>query len=468
MTTTRTFESAVLQKLIAWASESYEKSIGQPALPHIIVVLNATDLAIDANQWDVTEATHKFLTDVETSIERIPALQAQLAYWRLAARSIKTTKDLLECFYSSITIVRIPAKGRYMIMEEQVAKFYSQIVDKCSQSHYAKRKAHMLSNSDDLQLYLQLAFDHFSQNLDDPFDFVKVALKINPIPSDFSGNILRLAVAIKDHYPMRKVADIFERLSPIVASCIILDIHRHRRLGKQKIPCTVMDWSTELPILHELEDMRNSIYITTTLTTRRAGTPKQLFEDYYMSYCEQAFAYFCDCHWPCEFEKCGTCCANFFSSHGKGHQDAKGKILAKGAYKSSFSYGEEFWRWTLWLEYDIKRLQGSKYNAKPSLKGKETPATLHLENIKKFYNGMGSANNFQSHYTCFCCLREISLHPLSCGHTLCSPCVRSYGVPNGKMSMVMLSCPICQAQNHDSLIKFMPPLAGQRILCLDG
>ena len=221
----------MLRKLIAWASASYEKSLGQPALPHIIIVLNATDLAIDASQWDVKEATQKFLSDVETSIERIPALQAQLEFWRAKGCPIRTTKDLLECYYSSVTVVRIPTKGRYMLIDKQVAKLHTEIVVRCSQSHHKKRKVRMLSNSEDLQLYLQLAFDHFSLNLDEPFNFVKVALKVNPIPSDFGGNILKLAVAIKDHHPSWKVAKIFEHLSLMVASCIMLDIHRHRRLG---------------------------------------------------------------------------------------------------------------------------------------------------------------------------------------------------------------------------------------------
>lgn len=221
----------MLRKLIAWASASFEKSLGQPALPHLIIVLNATDLAIDASQWDVREATQKFLSDVETSIERIPAFQAQLEFWRAKGCPIRTTKDLLECYYSSVTVIRIPTKGRYMLIDKQVAKLRTEIVIRCSQSHHKKRKVRMLSNSEDLQLYLQLAFDHFSLNLDEPFNFVKVALKVNPIPSDFGGNILKLAVAIKDHHPLWKVAEVFEHLSLMVASCIMLDIHRHRRLG---------------------------------------------------------------------------------------------------------------------------------------------------------------------------------------------------------------------------------------------
>ena len=118
-----------------------------------------------------------------------------------------------------------------MLIDEQVAKLHTEIVVKCSLSHNTKRKVRMLSNSEDLQLYLQLAFDHFSLNLDEPFDFVKVALKVNPIPSDFGGNILKLAVAIKDQHPSWNVAQIFEHLSLMVASCIMLDIYRQRRLG---------------------------------------------------------------------------------------------------------------------------------------------------------------------------------------------------------------------------------------------
>lgn len=221
----------MLTKLIGWASASLEKSLGQPTLPHVIIVLNATELDIDASQWDISKATQKLLSDVEESIERIPALQTQLGNWRAKGHSIKTTKDFLECYYSSISVVRIPAKGRYMLMDEQVRKLHTEIFVKCEKSQYVKRKVRMLSNSEDLQLYLQLAFDHFSRNLDEPFNFVEVALKINPIPSDFRGNIVKLAVAIRDYRLSWSIKQIFDALTLMVASCIMLDIHRNRRLG---------------------------------------------------------------------------------------------------------------------------------------------------------------------------------------------------------------------------------------------
>lgn len=183
--------------------------------------------------------------------------------------------------------------------------------------------------------------------------------------------------------------------------------------------------------------------IPVTLTITRVGTPKQLLENYYMIYYEQAFAYFCNRHWPCKFMKRGSRCANPSSGQAKGHQNTKGRILAKGAYDPSFSYGDDLWTWNLRLECAINSIQMSGDDAEPSLKVKKSLATLHLQNIKTFYEKIGSATNFQSHCTCFCCLREVPVHPLACGHILCSPCACSYGVPKGREFMEMLSCPIC-------------------------
>lgn len=91
----------------------------------------------------------------------------------------------------------------------------------------------MLLNSDEMQPYLQHAFDHFCGDLDIPFDFVQASFANNPIPSDFGGNILKLAINIMEVWKDRLDGPaIFRELSYIVASCIMLDSVRHRTLGK--------------------------------------------------------------------------------------------------------------------------------------------------------------------------------------------------------------------------------------------
>jgi hypothetical protein len=231
----RTFESAVLTKLVQWASVSMEKSLNQPALPHAIIALNATDMAIDSNQWETQHSTDKLLSDVRDAVRKIPMLQERAAQWQDKGRIINNTKDLLYCYYSSVTVIRIPVKGRYMLMDQQVGKLREEIVFRSNQSHYTKARIRMLSNGDDLQMYLQAAFDHFAQDLDTPFNFVEVALRSNPIPLNFSGNILKLAIAIRDHPAKPLPPVIFKLLAPMVASCIMLDIHRHRRLGQSSL-----------------------------------------------------------------------------------------------------------------------------------------------------------------------------------------------------------------------------------------
>lgn len=141
-------------------------------------------------------------------------------------------KDLLECYYSSIRVVRIPKKGRYMLIEDQVAKLHREITASCSQAYYTKRRSRMLSNSDELNVYLESAFDHFSQNLDTPFNFIEVAFKNNPIPLDFGGNILKLAAEAQNSGIGLSGPSLFRELSTMVASCIMLDCARQGHRGE--------------------------------------------------------------------------------------------------------------------------------------------------------------------------------------------------------------------------------------------
>lgn len=223
----------MLNRLVSWASASMEKSLNQPALPHAIIALNATDMSIDQNQWEVTEATKKLMSDIKDAIDRVSEFQNLAHFWRIRGKPVNTMQDLLECYYSSITVVRIPTKGRYMLINKQVGKLHQEITTKCTTAYNTKKKVRMLSNSDDLHIYLQSAFEHFSHSLDAPFNFVEVALKNNPIPLDFRGNILKLAIAIRDH-PTHFLTgpQIFDELSEMVASCVMLDLVRHRLMGK--------------------------------------------------------------------------------------------------------------------------------------------------------------------------------------------------------------------------------------------
>jgi len=229
----RAFESTVLEKLLDWGSASIDKSLNQPALPHAIIVLNATE-NVDEKEWNVNTATNLLLEDIRGAIFREPRFEEHARIWRESGRKIDSTKDLLECYYASITIVRIPSRGRYMLMDDQIEKLYNVIKKKCQASLFTKKRVRMLATAEKLQVYLQAAYDHFSKDLDTPFDFIKEALKHNPIPRDFGGNILNLALSIKNNCQRsmkEDLASIFNQMVPMISSCIMLDSVRQNLMG---------------------------------------------------------------------------------------------------------------------------------------------------------------------------------------------------------------------------------------------
>lgn len=236
LTFDRTFESTVLDKLLEWGSASIDKSLNQPALPHAIIVLNATD-NVEEDEWNVEIATRRLLDDIRDAIYRDPRFTQQARLWRSTGRTINTTKDLLDCYYASISVIRIPIRGRYMLMDNQMEQLFQLINKRCQRSLMDKKQLRMLANADKLQIYLRAAYDHFSRDLSIPFDFIKEALKHNPIPQDFGGNILDLAISISQNSSEiaqqgGTTARIFEKMVPMISSCIMLDSVRQNLLGK--------------------------------------------------------------------------------------------------------------------------------------------------------------------------------------------------------------------------------------------
>ncbi|EHK96973.1 hypothetical protein M7I_7298 [Glarea lozoyensis 74030] len=297
----------VIEKLIEWAAAALEMSSNQPVLPHAVIALNASELNIDQEQWDTKISTSWLMNSVQSSLTSNVLFKKHTQIWRNRGRQINTVEDLLLSYYSTVTVVRIPANGRPKLMKDQVEKLYGQIMKSTEAARKSKRDLRMLLDGGELQTYLQFAFDHFSSNLDQAFDFVQASFIYNPIPSDFAGNILKLAVGMMERWEHELDGKaIFTELSHMVASCIMLDSARNKTRG-----------SAEL-----------------------------IFPEYVDS-CDNALEDFCDRYWPCEYvmkvktkrgKEVGGRCVNVRSGHGsKGHQFKNGKVIAVGNYESSFS-----------------------------------------------------------------------------------------------------------------------------------
>lgn len=234
--------------MLQWAASSIEGATNQCAMPHAIIVLNFTDPNINPAGWTTKSATNSLLTEYARAVYDNPDVRKHAEYWQERGSPIRSTRDLLMCYYSSVNVVRIPQKGRYGLIDQQVGVLHSEIQMRCSQAHDNRKHLRVLLNSEEFQRALSMGFDHFSHRLDEPFDFVELFWSLNPIPKDFGGNILRLALAIKNDPKMKGATGraIFQHLGHMVASCVMLDLVRQHLIGQSLLSSAII-WSTNIP-----------------------------------------------------------------------------------------------------------------------------------------------------------------------------------------------------------------------------
>ncbi|OQO14747.1 hypothetical protein B0A48_00129 [Cryoendolithus antarcticus] len=353
---------SVLERLVDWAAAALEKSSNQPVLPHAILVLNASENDIPEDLWDVDNATESLMESLARTVYQNSTFKRYAQFWRERNRSVESVQDLVLSYYSSLRVVRIPTTGRPKLIREQVEKLSDGIRWASKQSRERKLELRMLLDADDFAPYLSNAFDHFAENLNTPFDFVQASFVNSPIPNDFGGNILKLALQVMECWvDVAKAAPIFEELSYLVASSILLDAARHKI----------------------------------------RGTAEQIFPQY-LEHLDNALENFCDRHWPCEYydpKRQGGRCVNVRSGHGaKGHQSKSGKLLAAGDYVSEFSFRdyqrvfqEDTYRMLVRLR---ERVQDKERNG--NMPEEQAAAEVHKEMVLPYFFQHASRGNVRS------------------------------------------------------------------------
>lgn len=429
----------VLERLVDWAAAALETSSNQPVLPHAIIAFNASENDIPEKLWDVEHATEALMESLPRTVYQNARFKKYAQFWRERNRVIESVKELVLSYYSSLRVVRIPTTGRPMLVRTQVDKLSSSIRWASGKARKVKLDSRMLLDADELQPCLQAAFDHFADKLDTTFDFVQASFTNSPIPHNFGGNILKLALQVMERWEdVAKASTIFEELSYLVASSILLDATRQRILGK----------------------------------------PEQIFPEY-LEHLDNALENFCDQHWPCEYvdpKRQGGRCVNVRSGHGaKGHQSRTGKLLAAGDYVSSFTFlgnREKFQNDT----YEKLLMLTARVSAKEALgiPKEQAVAEIHRELVMPpFFShaSRGDVRSFVSHTVCFSCLIQPPEHALPCGHIICTSCLRMHGRTHLDHYVEISACPMERSEKRfrSTWKVFLKPAScGVRVLALDG
>jgi hypothetical protein len=89
---------------VEWAAAALEMSSNQPVLPHVIIVLNATENEIEEWQWDPDRATAAVLESIAKTTFQNATFQKYARFWRERKRAIETVEQLILSYYSSIRV----------------------------------------------------------------------------------------------------------------------------------------------------------------------------------------------------------------------------------------------------------------------------------------------------------------------------------------------------------------------------
>jgi hypothetical protein len=220
-----------LEELIEWASAALETSFNQPMLPCAIIALNASETSRDSDLWDIDIATTRLLETLSSTVHQNANFKRHAQTWAKKGRKIESVEDLVRTYYRNIRVIRIPSGSHSQLVHQQAKKLYGEISKECATARTKKSEMRMLLDAEDMHAYLQCAFDHFSQTLRVPFDFVQASFFNNSSGTDLGDHILKLACNLVRVDKPKNPKSVFDRLSYVVASCIMLDSIRHHILG---------------------------------------------------------------------------------------------------------------------------------------------------------------------------------------------------------------------------------------------
>lgn len=437
-------------KLLEWAQASSAAATNRVMLPHLIILLNQSD---DKSEWDSKTTTAEVFAEQNRLLEESAEVSKFKARFEGLGAPIKTLEDLLKKSYSSIQFIRVPRGSFCTRLSIQLRALDAMIREASLDAQCQKSKSRMLLSSDSTQKFFKLAFDHFSANLYEPFDFLEKLFSMNPLPNTISDNVLLLMRAA--FYSLREaneeIASKFcQSIVPVVCSAVVLDVARTHKI----IPMSFIDifGGTTSNTIADAFKVRNNTY-----------------QSHMMKAFEEFIENTLDCEWK---SSTGECCVNKCVSHDatKQHQNQDGAILGYGEFDSKLMC-ELSKGWENGINDGLKTMDKQIQDLEQSLTGRIWG--IHQNNLKRLYRTIPKLEVFNL-LTCFSCFCQPPIEQLPCGHGICANCLDDIGErdPNADSRTIYVrSCDLHhRPRSFSSSASFfrIPAHVGRRVLTLDG
>ncbi|KAF2969406.1 hypothetical protein GQX73_g4164 [Xylaria multiplex] len=457
----------VVEKLLAWADANRSKSVNLPTKPHAIIALNKCPNSTPDALWNTLEATDNLYKSMNSQIQKNNTFQAYVKKWESARVRISDMEELFRCYYSKVHVIRIPDKSRYKLLEQQRDELYSIIRDCCSKSFMKKKEARILPDTDEFGIYISLAFDHFSQTLEEPFDYVKASLRHQPPLKTIADKLYAFAKLVAQRLGLEGGIEVlFTRLTEIVASCLMLDAARKRLFGQPD------DWFKA--------ETRSSVSLDSPGYEGRVVGPVGGGHSF-KEQCQKAIVRYFNYQVPCQFR---------IESHNRFPMmvafDCQQRRATHGEmHRSSNKYTSDDWWGEFKHDFDLDkfnwpdRILGRMEDMQKDVwcdngDSRQARVLAHGRTLKRFYKNLTDDLGIFSNSICLCCLSNPPDHELSCGHVICLECAKDFGRVDDYLRITVDQCPMHDALLRDqvtrqpTVIAVQPPQSGLRVLVLDG
>ncbi|KAJ8132294.1 hypothetical protein O1611_g1330 [Lasiodiplodia mahajangana] len=457
----------VVEKLLAWADANRSKSVNLPSKPHAIIALNKCPNSSPDALWNTLEATENLYKSMNSQIQKNITFQAYVKKWESSRVRISDMEELFRCYYSKVHVIRIPDKSRYKLLEQQRNELYSIIRSCCSKSFMKKKEARILPDADEFGMYISLAFDHFSQTLEEPFDYVKASLRHQPPPKTMADKLYAFARLVGRRLHLEgRIEALFTKLVEMVASCLMLEAVRKRLFGQPD------DWfKAETGSSVQL---RGPGYKDGLVGPVRDGLS-------FKEQCQAAIMKYFDFEVPCQFHiepyttfpKIGAFdCQQKRKTHGDMHRSSTKWTSQEYAGRFTHDFDPATFNWPNKILGRMEEMQKSVWYENGN--SRQARVLAHSSTLRGFYKNLNDDSGIFSNSICLCCLSNPPDHELSCGHIICLECAKDFGRVDGHLRVIVDQCPMHdtalgnQLTRQPTVIPVQPSQSGLRVLVLDG
>jgi hypothetical protein len=390
-------------------------------------------------------------------------------YERLG-KSISTVEDLLHCFYAKVEFIFIPQAQSGLnqrLFLTQTQRLYGMLESATRSSQILKEESRLLLPSEDQEHLFRLAFTHYTNYLDKPFDYLETLFAIRPLPHNLSNNLVRLLRAFRSSLQSQESTNEYiTALAPILATTIALGVARSYRINVQLI-----------------DIFKGNLHRATSSGGLRPFASPNSYE----AQLQWALEEFCKGSVPCSFrDKSGRRCVNTKRGHRYSfHQTRMALPLGFGTFDSK-EVDELMDCWLPKVEAEIQALSiGLESNSNrrgSSISATSSQQTRLEEKAVWARHTKGTSLFFRQNPTlrldcplmyCFC-LQNLPFEILPCGHSVCDACIPLLACSTPSPDSRVVCIQNCLLHNapyqFDPLhaIHIRSKFPGRRILALDG